>query len=73
MDANQRLENIDMRLDRLLAAITVLTDQVGRLTEGLTEFRADMAELKETTKQQADTTAKLVGIVEALIQERTQN
>ncbi|NET60420.1 MAG: hypothetical protein F6K47_31055 [Symploca sp. SIO2E6] len=79
--------------------IDLLIEQVGRLTEGLTEFRlsmtesitefraameqsmnefrADMAEIKLTTRQQAETaasqaetTAKLVAIVERLLAEK---
>ncbi|NES18580.1 MAG: hypothetical protein F6K41_06530 [Symploca sp. SIO3E6] len=68
--------------------IELLIEQVGRLTEGLTEFRlsmeqsmnefrADMAEIKLTTRQQAETaasqaetTAKLVAIVERLLAEK---
>jgi methyl-accepting chemotaxis protein len=32
--------------------LDVLVDQVGRLTEGLTEFRADMAEIKGLVREQ---------------------
>jgi methyl-accepting chemotaxis protein len=32
--------------------LNVLVDQVGRLTEGLTEFRADMAEIKGLVREQ---------------------
>ncbi len=32
--------------------LAVLIDQVGRLTEGLTEFRADMTEIKERVREQ---------------------
>ncbi|NCJ06449.1 hypothetical protein GS597_07980 [Synechococcales cyanobacterium C] len=32
--------------------LAVLIDQVGRLTEGLTEFRADMADIKERVREQ---------------------
>jgi hypothetical protein len=59
--------NGDSKLD-------VLVDQVGHLTEGMTEFRADMAELKnmireqnEISKRQAETADRLVKIVETLI------
>jgi hypothetical protein len=54
--------------------LDVLIDQVGHLTKGLTEFRADMAEIKtmireqsEVSKRQAETTDRLVKIVETLI------
>jgi hypothetical protein len=54
--------------------LDVLIDQVGHLTEGLTEFRADMVEIKtmireqsEVSKRQAETTDRLVKIVETLI------
>lgn len=47
---------------------------MGHPTEGLTEFRADMAEAKtmireqsEVSKRQAETTDRLVRIVETLI------
>lgn len=32
--------------------LDVLIDQVGRLTEGITEFRADMAEIKGLVREQ---------------------
>ncbi|MGJ3254332.1 MAG: hypothetical protein ACFE0J_24835 [Elainellaceae cyanobacterium] len=65
--------------------LEVLIDQVGRLTEGLTEFRSDMRDIKnsireltetnrqvaETTRQQAETTANLVRIVDRLLDERS--
>ena len=34
--------------------IEILTDQIGRMTEGLTMLGLDIAEIKETTKQQAE-------------------
>jgi len=62
----------DDTIDRLIA-------QVGRLTEAITvgfhdsreefqNFRGELAELKEITKQQTENTARLVRIVEMLIQ-----
>lgn len=52
-----------------------LIDQVGRFTEGMTEFRirlerleAIVSEQAETSKRQERNIDRLVGIVEALIQ-----
>lgn len=36
-------------------SLDILVDQVGRLTEGLTEFRLDMTEIKGMLRQQAET------------------
>jgi hypothetical protein len=36
-------------------SLNILVDQVGRLTEGLTEFRLDMTEIKGMLRQQAHT------------------
>ena len=63
----------DDKLDRLIA-------QVGRLTEAITvgfhdsreefqNFREELVELKDITKQQTENTARLVRIVEMLIQQ----
>ncbi|MCL6433322.1 MAG: hypothetical protein K6T90_03755 [Leptolyngbyaceae cyanobacterium HOT.MB2.61] len=66
--------------------IDILIDQVGYLTEvitvGFQDFRAELAELKEITRQQAETArqqaetakqqaesvARLIGIMETLLQ-----
>lgn len=67
----------DDKLDRLIA-------QVGRLTEAITvgfhdsreefqNFREELAELKDITKQQTENTARLVRIVEMLIQQNGGN
>ena len=67
----------DDKLDRLIA-------QVGRLTEAITvrfhdsreefqNFREELAELKNITKQQTENTARLVRIVEMLIQQNGGN
>lgn len=67
----------DDKLDRLIA-------QVGRLTEAITvgfhdsreefqNFREELAELKDITKQQTENTARLVRIVEMLIQQNEGN
>jgi len=56
--ANSSSDNLDNKVD-------ILTEQVGRLTEGLTdfrmrmeasveEFRSDLAEIKLTIKEQAE-------------------
>jgi hypothetical protein len=54
--------------------LDILIGQVGRLTEGLTEFRADMAEIKSLIRDQVTVAnrqeqniARLVQIVETLI------
>lgn len=67
----------DDKLDRLIA-------QVGRLTEAITvrfhdsreefqNFREELAELKDITKQQTENTARLVRVVEMLIQQNGGN
>ena len=67
----------DDKLDRLIA-------QVGRLTEAITvgfhdsreefqNFREELVELKDITKQQTENTARLVRIVEMLIQQNGGN
>ena len=67
----------DDKLDRLIA-------QVGRLTEAITvgfhdsreefqNFREELAELKNITKQQTENTARLVRVVEMLIQQNGGN
>ena len=67
----------DDKLDRLIA-------QVGRLTEAITvrfhdsreefqNFREELAELKDITKQQTENIARLVRIVEMLIQQNGGN
>lgn len=64
--------------------LDILIDQVGRLTEGLTEIKTLIAEQNEISKRQAETAAqqaqaaaqqaqtvdRLVGIVGRLIEER---
>jgi methyl-accepting chemotaxis protein len=42
------------RLDSIDEKLELLVDQVGRLTEGLPEFRMDMAEIKDMIRQQAE-------------------
>jgi hypothetical protein len=42
----------DQTLNRIEQSLEILTVHVGRLTEGLTEFRADMAEIKDMIRQQ---------------------
>lgn len=67
----------DDKLDRLIA-------QVGRLTEAITvgfhdsreefqNFREELADLKDITKQQTENTARLVRVVEMLIQQNGGN
>jgi hypothetical protein len=61
--------------------LDLLTDQVGRFTEGLTEFRMAMERnhqefnqkldrIAATTERQAETADRLVKIVELLVQQR---
>jgi len=42
----------DQTLNRIEQSLEILTVHVGRLTEGLTEFRVDMAEIKDMIRQQ---------------------
>ena len=51
-----------------LDKIDVLIEQVGHLTEGLTEIKMMVQEQAETSKRQAETTDRLVRIVEMLLQ-----
>lgn len=48
--------------------IDVLIEQVGHLTEGLTEIKMMVQEQSETSRRQAETTDRLVRIVEILLQ-----
>lgn len=64
----------------------LLVSGMGQMLEGITEFRVDLAELKELTRQQGDrisriaqtfesqaeTTARLVRIVEQLLSSRNE-
>lgn len=50
--------------------IDILIDQVGRLTEGIHEMRAGINDLKEVSQRQEQNISRLVGIVEALINDR---
>ncbi|MGJ3253205.1 MAG: hypothetical protein ACFE0J_19050 [Elainellaceae cyanobacterium] len=52
---------IDDKLD-------ILIDQVGRLTEGLTEIKRLVQRQAEISERQAETADRLVRIVETLIQ-----
>jgi hypothetical protein len=77
---------INPEYSRVEQSLEVLTEQVGRLTEGLYEFRADLRGIKgilqrqtefnqqqaETAASQAETTASLVRIVEKLLNDRSQ-
>ncbi|MGJ3246911.1 MAG: hypothetical protein ACFE0I_12655 [Elainellaceae cyanobacterium] len=61
--------------NRIDAKLDILIDQVGRLTEGLTEIKrlvqrqAETSERQaETSERQAETADRLVRIVEMLIQ-----
>lgn len=71
MDANQRFDRIDEKLE-------ILIDQVGRLTAGLVDIKltverqAVVAERQaETVDRQAETVDRLVKIVDTLLQQRT--
>ena len=50
-------ESVNPQPDRIVEGIEMLTQQVGHLTEGLTEIRL-------TTQQQADNITRLVAIVD---------
>jgi methyl-accepting chemotaxis protein len=95
MTTEQRLNDIDSRLDRLVQVterqaenIEALVSGMAQLIETTVEFRSDLFELKELTQQQgelikqqgdridriaqtfesqAETTARLVRIVEQLL------
>jgi hypothetical protein len=50
--------------------IDILIDQVGRLTEGLQELKLIVERQAQTTDRQEQNISRLVGIVEALINDR---
>ena len=55
MTLHDESSGIDLRLDRIFESIEMLTEQVGRLTEGLTEIRLTSQQQATTSQQQAMT------------------
>ena len=49
---------------RLEESLQTTSDQVGRLTEGLTEMRVAIQEQSEIAKQQAENITRLVSVVD---------
>lgn len=47
--------------------LDVLIDQVGRLTEGLTDIKESIKQLAATSERQADTADRMTRIVENLV------
>jgi methyl-accepting chemotaxis protein len=47
--------------------LDVLIDQVGRLTEGLTDIKESIRQLVSTTERQAETADRMTRIVENLV------
>lgn len=64
MDANQRFDRIDEKLE-------ILIDQVGRLTEGLVDIKLTVERQAVVAERQAETVDRLVKIVDTLLQQRT--
>ncbi len=64
MTTSNESNSIDLRLDRIFEGIEMLTKQVGRLTEGLTEIRLTSQQQAATSQQQADSITRLVAIVD---------
>jgi hypothetical protein len=48
--------------------LDVLIDQVGRLTEGLTDIKESLRQLATTSERQAETADRLTRIVENLVE-----
>ncbi|MBD1845486.1 hypothetical protein H6F89_19150 [Cyanobacteria bacterium FACHB-63] len=68
--------NLESRMAQLSNSekIEILIDQIGRMTESITELRmtveSGFTELKAASERQERNIDRLVGIVETLIQER---
>ena len=64
MTLHDESSGIDLRLDRIFESIEMLTEQVGRLTEGLTEIRLTSQQQAMTSQQQTDNITRLVTVVD---------
>jgi len=64
MTLHDESSGIDLRLDRIFESIEMLTEQVGRLTEGLTEIRLTSHQQAMTSQQQTDNITRLVTVVD---------
>ncbi len=64
---NQKLDQHSQRLDQQNQKLDHLAEQVGHLTEGLTEIKLLVQEQSETSKRQERNIERLVGIVDKLI------
>ncbi|PSB19528.1 hypothetical protein C7B65_11465 [Phormidesmis priestleyi ULC007] len=64
MTTSNETDGIYPRLDRVVENIEMLTEQVGRLTEGLTEIRLTTQQQAIISQQQADNITRLVTIVD---------
>lgn len=64
MTTSNESNGIDLRLDRIFESIEMLTEQVGRLTEGLTEIRLTSQQQAITSQQQTDNITRLVTVVD---------
>jgi methyl-accepting chemotaxis protein len=70
-DLTERLDRIESICERTVANIEALTQQVGALSEGMTEIKSLIQDVAESSKRQERNIDRLVGIVETLIQRPT--
>ncbi len=64
MTPSNETDGIYPRLDRMAENIEMLTEQVGQLTEGLTEIRLTTQQQAIISQQQTDNITRLVTIVD---------
>ena len=64
MTPSNETDGIYPRLDRMAENIEMLTEQVGQLTEGLTEIRLTTQQQAIISQQQTDNITHLVTIVD---------
>jgi chromosome segregation ATPase len=63
----QKLDTFDAKFDTFDAKIEAIADQIGKLTESMTAFRLDLNDIKEITRQQAETAKAQAESVSQLI------
>lgn len=61
------VDTVGTKLNTFDAKIEAIADQIGKLTESMTAFRLDLDEIKETTRQQAETAKAQAESVSQLI------
>jgi methyl-accepting chemotaxis protein len=74
--SQERFDAMDTWLERVMAIcdrtaenIKAVSHQIGTFSEGMTEIKAGIHELSESSKRQERNIDRLVGIVENLVQQ----